>query len=780
VKLLFLKNSIVRYAPVTLFVVIAFLLSALHPAILSADNEKITDIVITGNESRETAAILPLLKSKVGDSFSADKTNEDVKTIYRIGLFQDVQVESLKTAQGVSLIFTVVEKPIVRGVSFTGNKEIANDKIRDAIDIKTNSVYSTDLLAKSIKKIKTLYADDGYYLAEVDSTTVKSGKNGIRVTFSIKEGDKVLIRKISFEGNTVFSARKLRKQMETKEKWFLSWITGAGTYKEAVVKSDVGRIADLYYNNGYVNVKVGEPQVKLLPDKSGLLVTIGITEGDQFRTGSLDFKGDLLLSTEELRSKIKLKSGEVFSREVLRVDVFTLTDVYADMGYAFTNVSPLSKVDQEKKTIDITYDFEKGDKIYIERINISGNTKTRDKVIRREFKLAEGDLYNSTALKRTKQNLSNLGFFEEASIAPAKGSASNKLNLNTEVKEKSTGQFSIGAGYSSSDGIIGQGSVQQSNFLGLGLKATLSASLGGKTQLYNIGITDPYFLDTNWTLGFDVYRSEREYEDYSRRVTGGDIKAGYRLSDTLSTFWMYKYEVKSLYDFSTAFLANPNLITETSGTIGSLYGSLSLDKTDYRLDPTKGYTATLSAEYAGLGGNQRFSRFIGQSAVFFPLIWDTVFSLRGELGYMMRMGKEIPIDEKFYLGGISTLRGYSSRTVSPISTTFLKTVNPITGTATTIPSTVYLGGIKEAVFNADYVFPIIKDAGLKGVAFFDMGNSYGPGEQYFSKVLMSYGLGLRWYSPMGPLRLEYGIPVNPREGIDSKSGKFEFSIGGFF
>ncbi|MRR05388.1 MAG: outer membrane protein assembly factor BamA [Deltaproteobacteria bacterium] len=757
--------------PVTLFLVLAFLISVLQPAILSADNEKITDIVITGNESRETAAILPLLKSKVGDPFSADKINEDVKAIYRIGIFQDVRAESLKTAQGVSLIFTVAEKPIVRAVSFAGTKEISNDKIRDAIDMKINSVYSSDLLAKSIKKIKTLYADEGYYLAEVSSTTTKTGKNGIRVTFTIKEGDKVLIRKIFFEGNTVFSARKIRKQMETKEKWFLSWITGAGTYKEAVLKNDLGRIADLYFNNGYINVKVGEPQVTLLPDKSGLMVMIGITEGDQFRSGSIDFKGDLLLGTEELRSKIKLKTGEVFSREVLRGDVFALTDVYADMGYAFANVSPLSKVDLEKKTIDITYDFEKGEKIYIERINISGNTKTRDKVIRREFRLAEGDLYNSTALKRTKQNLSNLGFFEEASIAPAKGSSSNKLDLNTEVKEKSTGQFSIGGGYSSSDGIIGQASVQQNNFLGLGLKATLSASLGGETQLYNIGITDPYFLDTNWTLGFDIYRSEREYEDYDRKVTGADIKAGYRLSDDLSTFWMYKFEDKSLYNFSDAYLADPSLQTVSSGTIGSLYGSLSLDKTDYRLDPTKGYTGSFSAEYAGLGGNQRFSRFIGQSAVFFPLMWSTVFSVRGELGYIMRMGKDIPIDEKFYLGGISTLRGYESRTVSPISTTY---------NADGTSSTVYVGGIKEAVFNADYVFPIIKDAGLKGVFFFDAGNSYGPGEQYFSKMLMSYGLGIRWYSPMGPLRLEYGIPINPREGIDSKSGKFEFSIGGFF
>jgi len=780
VKLLFQKNSKFRCTPVTLFVLVAFLLNALCPAILSADDEKISDIVITGNESRETASILPLLKSKVGDSFSAEKTNEDVKSIYRIGIFQDVTVESIKTEKGISLVYTVVEKPFVRAVSITGNKEIASDKLRDAIELKNNSVFSSGLLAKSEKKIKSMYADEGYYLAEVNSSTTKSGKNGIRVTFTVKEGEKVLIKKITFEGNKVFSQRKLRKQMETKEKWFLSWITGSGTYKEEVLKTDVNRVADLYYNNGYINVKVGEPKVALLPDKSGLVITIGITEGEQFRTGSLDFKGDLLESKEVLQGKVKLKSGETFSREVLRGDVFTLTDVYADKGYAFTNVSPLSKIDPEKKTVDITFDFEKGDKIYIEKINVSGNTKTRDKVIRREFRLAEGDLYSSTALKRTKQNLSNLGFFEEASIAPVKGSASNKLNLNTEVKEKSTGQFSIGAGYSSSDGIIGQGSIQQSNFLGLGLKGTLSASLGGKTQLYNIGITDPYFLDTNWTLGFDVYRSEREYEDYTRRVTGGDIKAGYRLSDQLSTFWLYKYEVKSLFDFSPGFLQNPNLLTESSGTIGSLYGSLSLDKTDYRLDPTSGYAGTVSAEYAGLGGNQRFARFIGQASYFYPVIWNTVFSLRGELGYMMRIGKEIPIDEKFYLGGISTLRGYSSRTVSPTNTSFLKSIDPVTGVQTSTPTTVFLGGIKEAVLNAEYVFPIIKDAGLKGVAFFDAGNSYGPGEQYFSKVLMSYGLGVRWYSPMGPLRLEYGIPVNPREGIDSKSGKFEFSIGGFF
>lgn len=755
-------------------------MGTLYPGEPWADNEKIAGIVITGSESREPASILPLLKSRIGEQFSAEKANEDIKTIYKIGIFEDVRVATSKDEKGVSLVFTVVEKPLVREIRINGNNEISADKIREALTLKVGSVFSAGELAKGARTIKRLYADDGYYLAEVETSTTKVGKKGIRVTFTVKEGKKVLIKSIGFEGNKVFSSRKLRKQMETKQKWFLSWITGAGTYKEEVLKNDVNRISDLYYNNGYINVKVGEPRVRLLPDKSGLEVTIGITEGEQFRTGELDFSGDLLESKELLKSKLKLEKGEVFSRGVLRGDVFTLTDLYADKGYAYTNVSPLSKVDQAKRTIDITFEFEKGDKVYIERINISGNTKTRDKVIRREFKLAEGDLYGSTALKRTKQNLGNLGFFEEASIAPAKGSAPDKMTLNTEVKEKSTGQFSIGAGYSSSDGILGQGSIQQSNFLGLGLKGTLSASIGGKTQLYNIGLTDPYFLDTNWTLGFDIYRSEREYKDYTRRVTGGDIKAGYKLSDQLSTFFVYKYEVKNLFDFSNAMLADPTLLTETDGTIGSLYGSITLDKTDYRLDPSSGYTSTFSTEYAGIGGNQKFIRFIGNSAVFFPLMWDTVLSLKGEMGVMLRNGKDIPIDEKFYLGGINTLRGYESRTVSPVSVNTVNVVNPITGVATPVSSVVYLGGVKEAFFNLDWVFPIIKDAGLKGVVFFDAGNSYAPGEQFFSRMLLSYGAGIRWYSPMGPLRLEYGIPLNPREGIDSKSGKFEFSIGGFF
>jgi outer membrane protein insertion porin family len=743
-----------------------------------ADNDIISEVIVSGNKLTDSAAILRVVKSKSGEALSPEKVNQDVKDIYNLGRFEDVRAETEKTAKGTVLTYFVSERSIVREIRISGNKEINTEKIRAAIELKTNSIYSAKELANSIKKVRKLYTDDGYYLAEVTATPEKRAGNEIRIVFRINEGNKVLIKTITFEGNKFFSARKLRGFMQTKQKWFLSWITSAGTYKEDILKNDVNIIADHYYNNGYVNVKVGEPQVKLLADKSGLLVTISIVEGDQFKTGSLDFKGDLLEQKEVLAKKVKLVPGQVFSRAVLREDVFALTDLYADKGYAFTNVSPLSKIDPDKKTVDITFDFEKGDKVYIERINITGNSKTRDKVVRREFKLAEGSLYSSTALKKTKQNINNLGFFEEINISQAKGSADNKLNLNAEVKEKSTGTFSIGGGYSSLDGIIGQASVQQSNFLGLGLKAVLSGSLGGKTQTYTLGLTDPYFLDTKWTLGGDIYRSDRDYIDFTRRVTGADIKGGYPLTDELNTFWMYKYEVKDIFNLSTALNDNPNLLTESSGKLSSLYGSLTLNTTDYRLDPSKGFVGTLSAEYAGIGGDQKFVRFIGESAYFIPFKWNTVFSLRGTMGYIMRNGNDISIDEKFFLGGINTLRGFSSRSVSPFVNVATHSIE--NGLVTPGTTNVFLGGTKEAIFNAEYVFPIIKEANIKGLVFVDAGNAYGPGQSFFSTVRASYGLGFRWYSPMGPLRLEYGIPVNPRPGIDNKSGKLEFSIGGFF
>ncbi len=741
----------------------------------------VIELIVLGVNRVEPAAVINVVKTKKGEPAAPARIDADVRAIYQLGLFQDVNAATESVSGGVNLVFNLVEKPFVRDIEIKGNKELTAEKIREVLTVKSGTVYTPRDLTVSVKKIKKLYADEGYYLAEVTTTVEKSSPTEVKLLFTIKEGEKIYIKEITFTGNKNYTAKQILKVMETKEKWFLSWITGAGTYKEELLKNDAGLIADLYMNNGYANVKVGEPKVRLLDDKSGLVVTIGITEGDQFRAGTIDFKGDLPEDLPAIKEKLQLLTGEIFSRGKLRTDVFTITDSFGDKGYAYANISPLTRVNAEKKSIDLTYDMEKGEKVYIERIGVSGNSKTRDKVIRRELRLSEGQLYSGTGLKRSKQNLMNLGFFEEANLATAAGSDAKKMNINVEVKEKPTGTFSFGAGYSSVDGIVGQGSVSQSNFLGLGLKANLAASLGGRSQTYNVGVTDPYFLDTRWTLGGDIYRTQRDWTNYSQRDTGGDIKAGYALTDDLSVYWLYKLVKTDIYGILDQTLVTSGQLVPST-TTSSVTGSVSLNTTDYRPDPTKGLTSSLSAEFAGLGGTTRFIRYMGEAKYYHPLFYSVVGSLRGVLGYMQSLGKEIYQQDRFYVGGINTVRGYDSRSVCP--TTPLGVNDPITGVYNQT-GTNYLGGVKEGVFSAETTFPIVKDAGLKGVLFYDAGYAWGQtpdgrDQQFFSRFLTSYGGGVRWFSPMGPLRLEYGIPINPRSGIDKKSGKLEFSMGGFF
>ncbi|MBI5483876.1 MAG: outer membrane protein assembly factor BamA [Deltaproteobacteria bacterium] len=743
-----------------------------------AEGEKLLEVQVQGNRRIESAAILNVVKFKSGDTLYSDKTDADIRAIYKLGHFQDVQASVEQTANGTVLIYTVMEKPIVREIKFEGNKELTTEKLKEVLEFRQNAIFSTKDLTKSITKMKKLYGDDGYYLAEITPQIDKSSASDLTVTFKIVEGQKVLITDIRFDGNKAFSNRKLHGVMETKEKWFMSWLTGAGTYKEDVLKNDAGLLTDFYLNNGYINVKVGEPVVKINNAKTALDVSIGITEGDQYRLGEIGFKGELLEPAAELRKKLKIETGEIFNRSTLRTDIFTLTDVYADKGYAFANVNPLTRPDSDKKIVDVTFDMEKGELVYIERINIAGNPKTRDKVIRREMRVSENELFSATGMKRSKQNLMNLGFFEEANIATARGSASNKLNVSVDVKEKPTGTFSIGGGYSSLDGMIGQGSVAQANFLGLGLKANFSASIGGKSQTYSVGATDPHFLDTKWTLGGDVYRTERDYLDYSRRLMGGDIKTSYPINDFVSTFLMYKYEIKDIYKPTIAYQAlnvqdKENYPLGTT-TTSSIYASITRNTTDYRLDPSTGMINSLSIDFAGLGGNNKFARYTTDHNWFHPVYKKLIFATKLTLGYIQEIGQKIPIDERFYLGGIYSLRGYKARTVAPSK---LQTTGD---NSNKLSETIYLGGDKQIFGTTELTFPLLQDFGVKAVMFFDYGNAFVSSKDLTKTMLFSYGAGIRWASPIGPLRLEYGIPINPRSQHDSKSGKFEFTIGSLF
>jgi outer membrane protein insertion porin family len=754
-----------------------------------AEGEKISEVMIRGDRRISKATILNVVKQKVGDTVSAEKSDTDIRAIFKLGHFQDVQASTAESDKGIVLVYTVVEKPVVSTIKFEGNKEFSTEKLtKEGLEISVNSVFSAKDLDRSTVKIKRMYLEKGYYLAEITTKVVDISQTEKEVTFNIAEGKKVLISTITFDGNKAFSDSEFKGNrllfkggvMETKESWFMSWLTDAGTYQEEVLKNDALLIADFYMNNGYINVKVGEPTVKLTEAKDALEVSIAITEGEQYRIGEIDFKGDLLEPVSVLRSKLKAEPGAVFNRSTMRTDISSLTDLYGDKGYAFANVVPLTKANSEKKIIDVTFDMEKGELVHIERISVSGNLKTRDKVVRREMRVNEGELYSATGLKRSKQNLMNTGFFEQANVATAKGSSDKKLNVNVNVKEKPTGSFTIGGGYSSLDGIVGQGSVRQDNFLGLGLKGNLSASLGGKSKLFSVGVTDPYFMDTRWMLGADIYRSERNYTDYTLRATGGNIKTGYPISDNVSTFFLYKYEIKDIvnptYAYQTLSLREPDIYRLGSSTTSMVSASISHNNTDYRIDPSKGMINSLSVEFAGLGGNNKFARFVTDHTLFYPLYKNVIFSKKLTFGYISQVGNErIPIDERFYLGGIYSLRGFKARSVSPVDQSL---ITDYTGNQRS--ELVYLGGNKEFYGSFGIAVPLLQEAGIKGVVFFDYGNAYGESQQMFSSTLMSYGGGIRWASPLGPLRLEYGIPVNPRRGIDSSTGRLEFAIGSLF
>ena len=406
-------------------------------------------------------------------------------------------------------------------------------------------------------------------------------------------------------------------------------------------------------------------------------------------------------------------------------------------------------------------DIEQGPQVSVERINITGNTKTRDKVIRREMKLVEGDLFNATKMARSKARINNLGFFEAVDIKTLAGSEDSLMNINVEVKERPTGTFSVGAGYSSVDGFVMQGSVTQENFLGRGWRMNLAASLGGDSTTYQLGLTDPYFLDTRWTLGFDVYQTDREWDDFSEKSQGIALKAGHPIGEYSRFLSIYRYEEKDIYDVDP-LASNDIKDEEGKSTLSSITNTYNYNTTDNRLDPSKGLAFEASWELAGLGGTQKFSKYILDARHFWPWRWGTVFSVHGQIGYVHSLNDEdVPIEERFFLGGIYTIRGFDSREVGPRD-----------------ENGDYTGAEKQSYFNFEYIFPLVKEANLKGVIFFDVGNAWGDNEDFFSSWRYSTGAGVRWNSPLGPLRLEWGYNLDPESYEDNS--RLDFTIGRFF
>jgi len=720
-------------------------------------------ILVTGNRRVDTEAILGKLTSAEGEPFSPDDVKEDIRAVYGMGYFNDITVALTDTASGKVLAYRLEEMPFVRSILIRGNDEVREDRINSATTMKENTVLDHSVLAENAERIRALYNKEGFYLAQVTPRVDSDGVDAT-VTFEIEEGPEVMVKRITFIGNEYFSDRKLRGLMNTKEAGFLTPFTEAGKFNELLFQNDLAIIMSKYYDEGFIQSDILDHRVLLSEDKKYFIITIALEEGDRFQVGELDVTGDILTSKEDLLEKLGLEKGEYFNRTRMSKGLEEITTLYGDDGYAYADVTPLTRVHPEAKTVDITLEIDKNEPVYIERIDITGNVRTRDKVIRRELEVEEGRLFSSSELKRSKNNLRRLGFFEDVQITRSRGGGPTLMKLDVEVKERPTGSVSVGVGYSSVDKVIGTASISQKNFMGTGIELDLSGTVSSSSSRYVLSITQPWLFDKPISAGFDIYNTGKEYPDFEIDKKGGSVRLGFPLKRRYTRMHL-TYKLEDVNIFNVASTAS-TLIKDQEGntTESSIKVLVRHDTRNDAFFPTEGEVVTASVEFAGgpIGGDSYFIKYEGEAVKFFPLPLDTSLSIKGTLGYLVGYDDhEVPVYERYFLGGINTLRGFETRTVGPR--------DPASGEV--------IGGKAMAVLNVEFLFPFASAQNIRGVVFYDTGNAYEK-RLDLSNIRHGAGVGIRWFSPMGPLRLELGFNLDRRDG--EKAQQWEFAVGTLF
>jgi outer membrane protein insertion porin family len=726
--------------------------------------QKILTVEVSGNQRIEADAIKRVVKTQSGDIYNLKNLSVDLKAIYAMGYFDDVQVIAETQPDGKIVTFKIREKPTLRSARFSGNQwAFEDEEIEEVITAKRGSILNINVIQNDIDRIIELYKEDNFHNVKVDYKIYERKDNQADLEYIIDEGEKFKIEKIQFEGNKAFSDKELKKQMTTAEENILSWFTSAGDLNEDNLEQDVTRLTSYYRNNGYMQARVGEPQVKFVGNE--IEITIKIDEGSQFKVGKVELIGDLLIPKEELLASLKITQEEFYNRETLRNDVLNLTDLYSNEGYAYADVAPRVKENSEKRIVDITFDIQKGKQVYFEEIIISGNTKTRDKVIRRALRVYEQELFSSQRLKRSIRNLYRLDFFEDVKVDTSKGSADDKMVLKIGVTEKSTGAFSFGAGYGNVEKMYGVISIAERNLFGRGQTLELKGTLGSKTQNVQLSFTEPYIYDIPLSGTLKFYNWQYNYDTYDKASFGSGITLSYPLLDFTRGSLSYVYDLANISNISSDA---PQSIKELKGENikSSVTPSLRFDSRDHSFVPTQGSSHSFSYEFAGLGGDIGFMKYIGETAWYFPLFWEFVLAPHAKGGYVNKTKeKKLPDYEKFYMGGIGSLRGFERDDLAPQDND---------GNS--------IGGDKFVQFNLDLIFPIVKDQGMFGGIFFDTGKVYGDNEKIElnpSDLRRSAGLGIRWMSPMGPVRLEYGFILDQKES-DHGPGNWEFSMASAF
>jgi len=734
---------------------------------------KIDGIEIMGNKKVESEAIIEKIGSKEETLLDNYLLRKDLGLIYDMKYFEDVEAYH-KVSNGKNiLLFKVKEKPIISKVSFAGNDEISEDDLKQQIKSKEFNILDISTIKSDLSLLEKHYEEKGYFLASAQYELIDNKNGSVELKYKIKEWDKVRVKKITFLGNKAISDQELKNFMQTREDSFFSFISSSGNFKEVNFQTDIERLKYFYKTKGYLQVNVQNPEVTASDDKKWIFITVKLTEGPKYSINNILYNGDLLFSEEEMSSKLKIKSGDTYNEENLRLDIQTLTEMYQDKGYAFANVLRNLEIVPGENKVDVVFSFEKGVIAYFGKIIMKGNTKTRDKVIRRELKILEGDMFSGSKLRESKDNVNRLGFFQQESVifnTITRKGTDNVLDVEVSVKERPTGQISLGAGYSTATQGFIQASIAQNNFRGLGQNINLNLNYSKRQQIYNLGFTEPYLFDTKWTGGFDYYQTVSFFiRSFVYKKHGFDLRMGHPIFEYTRLFLTYRYE-----DNKVDQVINSGIDKSVeNGSASSLQASLIRDKRNNIFEPTNGYYASSALEYTGLGGTMRWMKGELEGRYYKPIWGDLVFRSRVSIAQLFKTtSREIPRIERFSMGGARNMRGYNLEDIGPRR----RARNTQTGK----DEVFNFGGLFSLLSTFELEHPLIKEAGLKWVMFYDAGNVFEKriGENNNFALRSNYGFGFRWFSPIGVLRFEFGFPIHPRR--NESSNQFNFDIGQLF
>ena len=749
---------------------------SLAPLAWAAEPFVIKDIRMEGLQRTEPGTVFNYLPVKVGDTFSDDKAESAIKALFATGFFADVRIETENNV----VIVAIAERPVIAELNINGSKEFDSKQLKKALKdngLAESRVFDKSVLEQAEQELKRQYYSKGKYSVQINTKVTKLERNRVAVTMDIDEGVAARIKQIKIVGTKAFKEGDLLDEFALTDSGWLTWLTRDDQYSKQKLQGDLERLRSYYLNRGYFEFNIDSTQVSISPDKRDVYITVNVSEGEKYTVSDVRFAGDLTVPEATLKPLVQIKPGETFTRDKVNDTVSAITDLLGNSGYAFANVNAVPEVDKDKHQVAFTFFVDPGRRVYVRRINVAGNTRTRDEVIRREMRQMESGWYDNQKIKRSKERLDLLGYFTDVNVeTPAVTDTPDQVDVNVSVTEKPTGSVQLGAGFSQDNGFALSASISQTNFFGSGKAVSAGFNTDKVNEFYNLSFTDPYFTVDGTSLGYDVYRktydpSQKDRGQYKTKTDGIMVRAGVPITEFDRINFSAGVERTKIGLFSDSPKRYVDFVNEYSSSNFSLLASASWarDTRDSALWPTKGSVSKAAAEFALPGGDVQYYRFSVGNQWYYPLSKNLTLMLNGELGMVNSWSsKKLPFYENFYLGGISSVRGFESGTIG----------------AQDENNNAY-GGTRRAVFNAEVLFPfpgLRDDKTLRLSTFFDVGTVFGgqfnSGLTWRDNLRYSAGLGLSWVSPLGPMRFSFSQPLHKKSNDHLE--RFQFTLGTSF